>query len=88
MVAAPFKRNQKKIKNKKRNEKKENKKKKSVIRVICRRCCVGGKCGGIHNRYTQQLTNNFLSKTNSHSNRFFFELGSTNGWRKNILNKR
>ena len=48
MVAAPFKRNQKIKKEMKR--KKENEKKKSVIRVICRRCCVGGKSGGIHNR--------------------------------------
>ena len=28
----------------------EIKKKRSVIRVICRRCCAGGKCSRIHDR--------------------------------------
>ena len=50
MVAAPFKKTQK-IKEK-RNKIKF---KKSVIRVTCRRCCVGGKCGEMHNRSLARL---------------------------------
>ena len=46
MVKHLFKKNQK-IKEKIKENKKNNK---SFIQVICRRCCFGGKCGGIHNR--------------------------------------
>ena len=47
MVAALFKKNPK-------NKEKRNKIKLKK-RVICRRCCVGGKCGEMHNRSLARL---------------------------------